>query len=449
MDDYRRIADVLAARIAAGELRPGDRLPPQRQFARRHGIAGSTAARVYGELIRRGLAVGEVGRGTFIRAAAPSGEPALAEPTRARVDLEMTFSVPEELPVLLADSLGGLLRPDVLGSALTPLGAAGTPALREAAAALWSRAEWSPDPGRLLVAGNGRQAIAAALAALAPAGERVGVEELTYPVVKGIAARLGITLVPLAMDEYGVLPEAVRSAGPLRAVYLQPTLHNPLGRTMTEQRRAEIAEVLRECDIYAVEDAIYGFLREDLPPLAAFAPERVVVVDSLSKRVAPGLTVGFAVVPEALGGRVASALRSGGWTAPRFAVEAATRWLTDGTVTTLQDIKRRDAAARQRLVREHLEGFAIESDPRAFHCWWRLPDPWRADTFVAAAARRGIAVTPGAAFTIVLAHAPNAVRLALSAPPIDTLATALATLAALARNVPEDAEAELGVGLPD
>ncbi|GGT11818.1 PLP-dependent aminotransferase family protein [Nonomuraea spiralis] len=442
MDDFRRIADRLTAEIAAGRLRPGDRLPPQRQFARRHGIAASTAARAYGELIRRGLAVGEVGRGTFVRAAAPPSEPALSEPARARVDLELNFSMPPEQPALLAASLGGMLRPDVLADALAPMGAAGTPAVREAAAAVLSRPGWTPDPGRLLIAGNGRQAIAAALAALVPAGDRLGVEELTYPLVKGIATRLGITLVPLAMDGCGVLPGAVRSAGPLRAVYLQPTLHNPLGVTMPERRRAEIAATLRELGIYAVEDAIYAFLRDDLPPLAAFAPERVVVADSLSKRVAPGLTVGFAVTPEAIGDRVASALRSGGWTAPRFAVEAATRWLDDGTVAAVQELKRRDAAARQGLVREHLAEFAVESDPQAFHCWWRLPGPWRADTFVAAAARRGIAVTPGAAFTVVMAHAPNAVRLALSAPPPGTLATALATLAALAGSVPEDTEVE-------
>lgn len=82
MDDYRAIADDLAAAITAGRLRPGDRLPPLRRFARDRRIASSTAARVYGELSRRGLTVGEVGRGTFVRSAAPAAEPALAEPGR-------------------------------------------------------------------------------------------------------------------------------------------------------------------------------------------------------------------------------------------------------------------------------------------------------------------------------------------------------------------------------
>lgn len=441
VDDYRMIADVLAADIAAGRVQPGDRLPPQRRFARRHAIAASTAARVYGELIRRGLAVGEVGRGTFVRAAQAPTQPARVEPGSARVDLELNFPVLGEQSTLLAEGLRRMLRPDVLSSALLPVGAAGTLRAREAALALLARGGWTPDPASLLFAGNGRQAIAATIAALVPVGERLGVEALTYPVVKGIAARLGITLVPLAMDADGLTSDAIRAAHhatPLRAVYLQPALHNPLGTTMPAQRRAELTETLRQLDIYGIEDAIYGFLREDLPPLALLAPERTVLIDSLSKRLAPGLTLGFTVSPASLTDRIAIALRSGAWTAPRYALDAATQWITDGTAATIAHAKRNDALARQQIIRERLAGFTIHADPHAYHCWWALPDPWRADTFVATAARHDIAVTPAAAFTIGPAHAPNAIRLALASPTTDTLMTALDTLAALARRAPDD-----------
>ncbi|MFE2161213.1 PLP-dependent aminotransferase family protein [Streptomyces lydicus] len=438
MDDYRAIAEGVAADIAAGRLRPGDRLPPLRRFARDRRIASSTAARVYRELGRRGLTVGEVGRGTFVRAAAPTVEPALAEPGEAAVDLEINFPVLPEQPALLAKSLEPLLRPDALAGALRAVGAAGTAAARQAAAAHLARGGWAPDPGRLLFAGNGRQALAAALAALVPAGERLGVEALTYPVVKGIAARLGVTLVPLAMDEHGLTPGALRAAAPLRAVYLQPTLHNPLGHTMPDSRRAELADVLAELDLYAIEDAIYGFLRDDLPPFAAHAPERTFVVDSLSKRLAPGLSLGFLTVPAGRTQDAAAALRSGTWTASRFALEAATRWMADGTAAAVEEAKRGDAAARQRLVAERLAGFRVRADPHAYHCWWELPEPWRADTFVAAAARRGIAVTPAGAFAVGTGHAPNAVRLALASPSHGALAEALGVLGELAHGSPED-----------
>jgi len=162
VDDYRVLADRVAADIATGRLQPGDRLPPQRRFARRHAIAASTAARAYGELIRRGLAVGEVGRGTFVRAAQAPAQPALAEPGSARVDLELNFPLlGGEQSTLLAESLRRMLRPDVLGSALLPVGAAGTLRARQAAAALLARGGWTPAPAQVLFAGNGRQAIAA------------------------------------------------------------------------------------------------------------------------------------------------------------------------------------------------------------------------------------------------------------------------------------------------
>ncbi|MEQ4208900.1 PLP-dependent aminotransferase family protein [Actinopolymorpha sp. B9G3] len=443
MDDYRAIADQIAADVAAGRLRPGDRLPPQRWFARERGIASSTAARVYGELVRRGLAVGEVGRGTFVRAATGPVDPALAEPAAAaRVDLELNFPVLPEQAGLLAKSLASLVRPDVLEATLRPVGAAGTPRARQAAAALVARGGWAPDPADLLFAGNGRQAIAAAIAALVPPGERLGVERLTYPVVKGIAARLGVTLVPLAMDEAGVIPDALAEGPPLRAIYVQPTLHNPLGLTMPDKRRAALAAAIRQQGMYAIEDSIYGFLRQDLPPLAVLEPERVMVVDSLSKRVAPGLTLGFVVPPRRIATDVAAALRSGTWMATRFALDAATCWMNDGTVAAICEAKREDAAARQRIVADRLGAFDLRTDPHAYHCWWELPEPWRADTFVAAAARRGIAVTPAGSFTVSAGHVPNAVRLALASPPRDVLATALDTLAQLAGHAPEDSGLE-------
>jgi len=79
MDDFRKIAAEIAADVTAGRLRPGDRLLAQRTFAYERGIAPSTAERVYAELTQRGIVTGEVGRGTFVRAAVSQPGPALDE----------------------------------------------------------------------------------------------------------------------------------------------------------------------------------------------------------------------------------------------------------------------------------------------------------------------------------------------------------------------------------
>ncbi|WP_037675029.1 PLP-dependent aminotransferase family protein [Streptomyces griseus] len=438
MDDYRRIADRIADDIAVGRLRPGQRLPPQRVFARRRGIAGSTAGRVYGELVRRGLVVGEVGRGTFVRAApaVPTGRALIERATAPPVDMELNYPAAPGQSELLTPALAHLLRPAALGEALRPAAADGTAAAREAAAGLLSAPGWHPEPAQLLFAGNARQAIAAALASLVRPGGRVGVEELTYPLVKQIAARLGIVLVPLASDAEGLCPDALAAAhrtAPLSALYVQPTLHNPTSLTTTGERRRQLARAVTELGLPVVEDRIWSFLHTEDTPLAAHAPGLVHVVDGLSKRVAPGLTVGFLVVPPHRADAVASALRSGGWSAGRFALEAAVRWIEDGTVRRLVAAKRTDAARRQRILARHLGAFAVRADPRAYYAWWELPAPWRADTFTAAAAAHGIAVTPGTAFTVDPRRTPDAVRLGLASAPEEELEQALRTLADVVR----------------
>jgi DNA-binding transcriptional MocR family regulator len=430
---YAQLADAIAADIAAGRLKPGDRLPPQRTFAYERGIATSTASRVYSELLRRGLAVGEVGRGTFISGQRP--QVGLPEPHSAPVDLEFNFPILPQQYELVAKSLSVLNRPEALRTALGIAPSRGTPVAREIAAKLLARGGWLPSPDGFFFTGNGRQAIAAAAGALVPIGGRLGIEAISYPLVKGVATRLGITLVPLAVDAAGIRPDAIAKAhreAPLSAVYFQPALHNPLGMSLTQGRRDDLARLLGKLNLMAIEDTVYGFLCDD-PPLATLAPDHCIVVDSLSKRIAPGLAVGFIQAPVAMSERVMASVRSGCWAAPGYALEAAQRLIADGTAGLLSQMKRDDAKHRQRIAAECLAAFRVQADPRAYHLWLTLPEPWRSEAFVAAAARRGIALTPSSAFTVGQGHSPNCVRLALASPPIDRLREALLTLARLLR----------------
>src|ERR1700710_1051605 len=89
-------------------------LPPQRSFAYERKIAVSTASRVYTELLRRGLVVGEVGRGTFISGDARRGVAAPTEPRGARIDLEFNYPMVPTQAALMARSLEGLSRGESL-----------------------------------------------------------------------------------------------------------------------------------------------------------------------------------------------------------------------------------------------------------------------------------------------------------------------------------------------
>ncbi|MCC8941513.1 PLP-dependent aminotransferase family protein [Bradyrhizobium sp. Arg68] len=437
--EYLKLADTVAAEIASGALKAGDRLPPQRHFAYERKIAVSTASRVYTELLRRGLVVGEVGRGTFVSGEARRATPP-NEPRGARIDLEFNYPLLPHQATMIAKSLEGLERPEVLESALRPATSFGTRPARTISAEFLARKSWQPNPDQIVFTANGRQCIAAALAAVVPPGGRCGVEALTYPFVKGIAARLGVTLVPLAMDEHGVRPDAVQKAhreAHLSAIYVQPTIQNPLSITMPPERRAELLRLADKHDLTIIEDAVYGFLDDEMP-LAALAPDRCIVLDSLSKKVAPGLALGFLVAPPRLRESIMAAVRSGGWTASGYAFAAGQRLMADGTAAELSRLKRIDAGRRQQIAAKHLAGFEVQTNPKSYHLWLTLPQHWRSQTLVAAAARRDIALTPSTTFAATPGHAPNAVRLALAAPPLEQLDIGLRTLAGMLSATEED-----------
>jgi DNA-binding transcriptional MocR family regulator len=426
MDDYRSIAQSIADDISAGRLRPGDRLPPQRSFAYQRGIAASTAGRVYIELKKRGLVSGETGRGTFVRVSLPAPHPALAAPPAAMINLETNYPVLPDQQTLLAPVLQSIAgNSEMLRHAFRETTVSGTMAQRGATVIGLARSGWQPEPDTLLFAGNGRQAIAATFLALAAPGDRIGFESLTYPVAKALAERQGLVPVSLAVDEEGILPEAIRAAHhalPLRAIYLQPTMQNPLGVTASANRRKQIAKLLDELDgPVAIEDTVYAFLDEAAPPpLRAYAPERTVLIDSLSKRIGPGLTFGIISAPERMTSALAKAIIGGVWGASGFAMEVCTRWLADGTVTALEMAKRLDAKARQAIVSRVFQAHAIRAHPYSYYFLVDLPPHRRASDVIEAAARRGIALAPASAFTVLPGHAPNSIRVGLANLELET-----------------------------
>jgi len=136
-------------------------------------------------------------------------------------------------------------------------------------------------------------------------GDRVLVEQPTYDRPLKILRELGAEVVPLAMDEEGLRPEALEGAladGPKPAfLYTIPTFQNPSGRTLSLERRRRIVEIARAHDLLVLEDDPYGLVRFEGEPqpslLELEGGEHVVYTSSFSKTVAPGVRVGYFILP--------------------------------------------------------------------------------------------------------------------------------------------------------
>jgi DNA-binding transcriptional MocR family regulator len=439
---YRAIAEALAEDVRIGRLPAGERLPTHRDLAWRLRVTVGTVSRAYAEAERRGLIVGEVGRGTFVRPLSGTLPPG---PPEARavgfVDLTVNRPRARDEAGTMARALESLAGEPDLDALLDYQPHAGRPADRVAAAAWLARSGLAATPEQIVVTASGQHAMACVLAALTQPGETLAVEALTYPGVRAVASLLHLRVVPIAIDEQGLLPDALAAAcraGPVRALYVLPTLHNPTTATMPVERRQAVAEVARQHGMALIEDDVYGFLLEaPPPPLAAFAPELAFHINSTSKSMVPALRTGYVHGPAAQIERVVAAVRATTYSAPPLMTRIASRWIEDGTAARLVEEKRAAMRRRQTLVQHRLAGLTLRTDPAAAHVWLLLPEPWRADDFAAAARHRGVGITPAAAFAPTR-QAPNAVRICLGTPAHDAdLDRALVIIAELLAAPPE------------
>lgn len=418
---YQAIADAIAADIRSGALGAGAKLPPLRLLAEQLGLDFTTVSRAYGEAQRRGLVVGRVGQGTFVQAR--GAETPRAEPAEGGlVDMAMNAPPPPADATLLAR-----LRQDMAEQMLAfperRLMGYGDNAGTEEDRAAGLRWLSGRLPGlgaeRLLVCPGAQGALLALVTSLAAAGDTILTEELTYPGLRALAGQVGVRLVGVAMDGDGLLPDSFRAAcrahAP-KALYINPTLHNPTTVTLGADRRAEIVDIARQHGVAIIEDDAYGMLPENgPPPLAAFGPDVVHYVAGLAKCLSPALRVGYLVAPDrrqAL--RLTGALRATSLAAAPLTAAVATRWITSGLADELRDGIRAEARLRQRVAAEMLPPGSYRSDPDAFHLWLTLPEDWARADFVGQLRARRLLVAAADAFAVG-DHVPQAVRLCLGA----------------------------------
>lgn len=438
---YQAIADAIAAAVAEGELRPGDRLPPQREMAYQLGVTVGTVSRAYSLAERKGLLAGEVGRGTFVRKPGSHVGPGMLPPVSdVAVDLGINMACGPEHGAALRDALARLAEAGGLENLLTYMPLGGHPEHRAAGARWISGRGVDVAPEQVVLTCGAQHGLAVALSVVAEPGATVLVESLTYAGVLGTAAFVGRRIAGVAMDEDGMLPDALDMAAlrtGAKAAILVPTIHNPTGVVMSEQRRRAIAEVARRRNLVLIEDDVYGLLPEDNPPpLAGMAPERTIYVTSASKSLAPGLRVGWVVAPPKYVPDIARAVFTSTVAQAALTHEVVRGWIDDGTAENLVRTLRGELSARQDIAAKALAGFEWRAHPNSFHLLLDLPEQWTASGFAEAALNRGIRVTPVSAFAVEKATAPNAVRISVAAArDRETLARALETLAEMLRNL--------------
>jgi 2-aminoadipate transaminase len=347
---------------------------------------------------------------------------------------------PECIPVdELADSARSAIERD--GAAALSYGAAfGYPPLRE-----WIAERHGVDPARVLVTNGSLQGFVFLAQHLLSGGpRRVLVEAPTYDRPLKILAGLGAEVTAVPMDDDGLDLEALEGAldeGPEPALlYTIPTFQNPSGRTLPRDRRERLVALARERDLLVLEDDPYGLVRfEGEPPPLLFdldGGERVIYSSSFSKTVAPGVRVGYQVLPEPLVKPLEAVVVST-YISPSFLAEATVlefvrRGLFEPNVRRVSELLRARRDAMLEALERELGGRATWSHPEGgYFVWLDLPEGTDAAALLERATEAGVPFVKGSDFFPAGSGGGSSARLAfsfVSPEEIDEGITRLASL---------------------
>jgi len=158
----------------------------------------------------------------------------------------------------------------------------------------------------LLIFSGSQSVLDAVAKILISPGDKIAVEAPTYLGALSAFNAYEPKYICLQTDDEGLVPESLDQAlteHAIKFIYLTPTFQNPTGRTLSNERRTRVAEIIKRHNALVLEDDPYGDLRyrgEFVPSIKSHAPEHVIYVSTLSKIFAPGLRLGFCTAPKPL-----------------------------------------------------------------------------------------------------------------------------------------------------
>lgn len=324
MKRYEKFADEIAELIRTGVLGPGEKVPSVRHASRTYGVSPSTVFQAYYLLEDRGLIQARARSGYFVRehAKRPLHEPELtahaAQTTEVDVS-ELVFSVlaslkdphtvpfgsafpsPDLFPLpRLAKSMAHALRrlsPHEIIADMT----AGNADLRRQIALRYMVSGVMLPMEELVISNGAMEALNLCLQCVTQPGDLVAIESPTFYACLQVLERLQLKAVEIPVHpregiDLGALSESLKQL-PIKACWFMSSLQNPLGASMSEEKKQALYELLVEHQVPLIEDDVYAelyFGSHPPKPVKSFDREGLVMhCSSFSKSLAPGYRIGW------------------------------------------------------------------------------------------------------------------------------------------------------------
>src|SRR5262245_49101631 len=415
---HRQLADGLRTAIRTGRLAPATRLPSTRVLATDLGVSRRLVVDAYSQLTAEGFLLSRHGSGTRVAtvdaASAPqrdTGEPA------TQFDVDFAPGSPDlgSFPrhAWLRALRQGLA--EIESHALGYVAPQGLHSTRIAVADYLRRTRGVlADPQHIVLCSGATQAIA--LLASVLSDEPLAMEDPGFWLHRMVLQHNGINPVPVPVDADGVDVHALADSG-ATAVLATPAHQSPTGVVLSAARRTELVQWARANHLVIEDDydAEYRYDRAPVGALQGIAPDRVAYVGSTSKTLAPGLRIGWIVLPAHLVAPVtlAKGLADTG-SSVMDQIAFAKLLTTGGYDRHLRQMRRRYQTRRDALLRalaRYLPEATVLGAAAGVHLTVRFPDGFPIAELVDRAARMRVRVEPLAPCYAVPASAPPGLML--------------------------------------
>lgn len=417
---YTKLAKQLANDIQSGILKPGDKLPPQRELADYLDLHLSTITRTYKLCEEQGLICARVGKGTFVASDVNTSDTLLYSKEQAHCIQLGTILPPYNENKKVIEFIKDVLNQPDIQSFLEYRSPSGTYVQRKTISDWFTKIGINSSCENILFATGSQNAICSTLLGLFKQGDRIGTNSLTFSGLKSIAKMIGIQLVPLPeVDGYLQLDNLSQfcKSENLKGLYFIPDQHNPTTQSLSIEERICICDVAKKLNLVILEDAINRvFSEKNYPSLFSYAPDNTIYIFSTSKFLCAGLRVAYLVVPDSYKNNIENALYNTNLIVSPFNIEIVNRIFSSSLLDLIIKEKKEELVARNKIVDEILPNYVIYGDSTCSFRWLILPNHWNSQEFEYYAKNSGLQVFCSERFTIGNTIPPKAIRICISAP---------------------------------
>lgn len=383
---YLSLALLLEHDITNGFLAPGTKLPPQRELADFLDVNFTTITRAYKLCELKGLIYAVTGSGTFVSPnAARSITISKDKISNECIDLGFVASF-EQTNTTVAEAAKKVVEKRYLEQLLNYNDPAGIPH-QKAAAQNWMKAFGiHADTENMAIVSGGQNALAITLLALFEPGNRIAVDIYTFANFIEISKMLRIKLVPIPGDEHGMLPDELENQClqlDVHGVFLMPSCSNPTTVMIPENRKQELAAIIRKHNLILIEDDIHAFLSVGViddygQPMFQLLPEQTVYICSTSKSICSGLRVAYMVFGDAYKEKIMKAIFNINVKTSSLDAEIITELILSGKANAIVAEKKVLAQCANDIFTEFFPQPLHTGHPLSFYRWLPLSNHIRA-----------------------------------------------------------------------